>query len=171
MSMSLQENTLAHSMGAFIQQAKLLLLCFTLCITPILNGCANFRPGFISEESYKVDGVDEPLGGHFEGEEWMPDNPNIGLTYKIPDISAGFIFDANGYKVTPVVQVELLEFNLPIPYLGTWKLDAGVGYQRTYGYVGPLLTNIFEISVGGFVGWNWEEEDLSYGVGFTIIKF
>jgi hypothetical protein len=58
-----------------------------------------------------------------------------------------------------------------VPYLGTLKLDAGVGYQRTFVYVGKLWTNIFEISTGAFVGWNFEDKELSYGVGATIIRF
>ena len=151
----------------------ILLLCF------LLNGCAEFRPSWISESSFAAPGAeiteddfDGPLNGSFDEEgNWIPDDPKIEWTYKIPDIGAGFIFDASTLDFTPSLQLEVLEFDTPIPYVGTYKLDLGVGYQRTYVYFGPLLTSIFEISVGGFVGWNWEEEDLSYGVGFTIIKF
>lgn len=148
-----------------------LLLCFILCVTPILSGCANFNPGWISEESYAVEGVEAPLGGHFEGEEWVPDNPDIAMTYKIPDISSGFLFDVRELKLTPTIQIELLEFDAPWKYFSTFKMDAGVGYQRAYGYLGVLLTSIFEISVGVSAGWNWETNDYFYGPSFTIIKF
>jgi len=153
-----------------------LLLSFLLSF----SGCAEFRPSWISESSYSIDKTeiteedfDGPRNGHFDEEgNWIPDDKTIAWTYKIPDISSGFLFDAATLDVTPSIQVELLEFDIPfIPYLDTWKFDVGVAYQRVYGYFGPLITSIFEISVGAFVGWNWEDEELSYGVGFTIIKF
>lgn len=154
-----------------------LLLSFLLSAT----GCTHFRPSFISEESFRApnsteiteEDFDGPRNGHFDEDgNWIPNDETIKLTYKIPDISSGFLFDIATLDVTPSIQVELLEFDIPfIPYLETWKLDAGVAYQRVYGYFGPLITSIFEISVGAFVGWNWEDKELSYGVGFTIIKF
>lgn len=147
----------------------------------LLSGCGIFRPGFVREDSIevqenstneKVEGVDGPTGGHFDKEgNWVPDNEEIPLTYKVPDISAGFIFDINSLDVSPSLQIELLEVDTSVPYLGTIKFDGGVAYQRGYIYVGKLWTNIFEISTGGFIGWNWEEKDLSYGVAATIIKF
>lgn len=163
-------------------------LALVLCLF-LFTGCNTLRPSWVSEESYEVewdrdsykDKEDDeikpedfngPLGGHFDDEgNWIPDNEAIPLTYKIPDISAGFLFDVHSMDVTPCLQVELLEIHTPIPYAGTFKFDVGVGYQRAYGYVGILWTSIFEISTGGFVGWNWEDGELSYGVAATIIKF
>lgn len=156
-----------------------------LAVLLSLNGCSVFRLGWINENSYIVEdeNTDEnsgsilpddigPLGGHFnEDGEWVPDDPDIAATYKIPDIGAGFIFDANTLDVSPSLQVELLEIDTHIPYIRRLKLDLGVAYQRTYVYVGKLWTSIFEISTGGFIGWNWEDRELSYGVGFTLIKF
>jgi hypothetical protein len=146
------------------------------------TGCAQFRPGWVNENSFEVEtsetditdaDFDGPLGGHFNDEgEWIPDDATIGWTYRIPDISAGFIFDIPQLEATPSLQVEIIEFDLPfLKYLKTWKLDFGVAHNRTFGYIGPRITSIFEISVGGFCGWNWKEQELSYGVGFTIIKF
>lgn len=160
-----------------MRASTVLLLSLLLSL---LCGCAEFRPSFIREDSFAIstaeitpDDFNGPLGGHFDEEgNWIPDNATIEWTYKIPDISSGFIFDIATLDVTPSLQVELVEFDIPlIPYLRTWKLDFGVGYQRAYGYLGPLITSIFEISVGGYCGWNWEENKLSYGVGLTIIKF
>lgn len=152
-----------------------------LAIPLIFSGCNVFKPGFVRENSYevkarddnsKVEGIDGPTGGHFdENGNWIPDNPDIETTYKIPDIGVGFIFDVNSLDVSPSIQIELLEVDTHIPYVRTLKLDAGVAYQRAYVYVGRLWTNIFEISTGGFVGWNWKDNELSYGVGFTLIRF
>jgi hypothetical protein len=146
-----------------------------------LSGCGVIRPGFVREDAIEVEaredntvvnGVDGPTGGHFtEDGEWVPDNEEIPATYKIPDIGAGFIFDVNSLDVSPSIQVELFEIDTHVPYVRTLKLDAGVAYQRGYIYVGKLWTSIFEISTGGFIGWNFEDEELSYGVGATIIRF
>lgn len=159
-----------------MKKSKRLLL---LPILLLLSSCAQFRPGFIRDDSWESDSeiteedFDGPRNGHFDEDgNWIPDDPTIEWTYTIPDISAGFIFDAHSLDATPSLQIELLEFDIPgLRWFRTWKLDAGVGYQRAYGYLGPRLTSIFEISVGGFFGWNWEDNDFSYGVGFTIIKF
>lgn len=157
-----------------------LWLALIVMLSLTWTSCTNFRPGFIDENSFEVpqdqeivDGnFDGPRNGHFEGEVWVPDDPKIEWTYRIPDVSAGFIFDAKVLDVTPSIQVELVEFDLPFPWpIGTWKLDTGVAYNRTYGYVGPLLTSIFEISIGGVAGYNWDNGNFFYGVGFTIIKF
>jgi hypothetical protein len=149
-----------------------------LLILSLLSGCAEFRPGFIRDDSWGVDEItdedfDGPRNGHFDEDgNWIPNDTTIAWTYQIPDISAGFAFDIKSLDATPSIQVELFEFDIPgLSWFRTWKLDAGVAYQRAYGYLGPRLTSIFEISVGGWVGWNWEDNELAYGVGFTIIKF
>lgn len=140
----------------------------------MLCGCSTFRPGWINENSFEAttnDNSEGTLGGHFEGEVWVPDNPDIEWTYKIPDIGAGFVFDIHTLDLTPSLQVEIFEFDSHIPYLGTLKIDAGVGYQRGFLYLGKLWTNIFEISTGIWGGWNWEDNEPAYGVGATVIKF
>ena len=116
-----------------------------------------------------------------EDGNYIPENPDIEWTYKIPDISAGFIFDIestlDGDKlekmefISPSLQIELLEFDSHIPYVNTLKVDFGVAYQRTYLYLGKLWTNVFEISTGVFGGWNFEDNESTYGVAFTVIKF
>ena len=162
-----------------MRSLKLQKILLFLILSLLLSGCAEFRPGFIRDDSWGVDDeitdedFDGPRNGHFDEEgNWIPDDATIEWTYAIPDISAGFIFDVNSLDATPSLQIEIVEFDIPgLKYLRTWKFDAGVGYQRAYGYLGPLLTSIFEISVGGWVGWNWEDNELAYGIGFTIIKF
>ena len=174
-------------MGEVILINRILLACSILS----LMACSSFRPSFISDNSWAAvekeqaengsneprdltsDDIEGPTNGHFDDEgNWIPDNPSIEFTYQIPDISAGFIFDIATQDITPSIQIELLEFDTPLPWpISTYKIDAGVAYQRAYIYFGPRITSIFEISVGGFCGWNWEEKDISYGVGFTLIRF
>lgn len=133
---------------------------------------------------------DGPLGGHFNDKgEWIPDDPKVELTYAIPDFKAGFIFDAGAIAdadrsndtgaITPSLQIEIVEFDLPgelfnsglLSYLGTWSFDIGAGYQRAYGYIGPRLTSIFEITIGFWGGWNFEDKQPAFGVGIGVIKF
>lgn len=122
------------------------------------------------------------MPGTFDADgNYIPENPDIAWTYQIPDISAGFIFDINSSLdheklkhvefISPSIQVELFEFDTPIPYVKTLKVDFGVAYQRAYLYVGKLWTNIFEISTGVYGGWDFETREPTYGVGFTVIKF
>ena len=137
----------------------------------LFSGCSSFRPGFIHENSFTiVDGKAMP-GTFDDNGNYIPENPEIEFTYKFPDLSSGMIYDIQSQKVSPSIQVELLEFDTHIPYLNTFKIDFGVAYQRAYIYVGKLMTNIFEISIGGFCGYNFEAREISYGIGFTIIKF
>ena len=165
-----------------ISRLPILLSCLLSIL--LLTGCSSFRPSWVNDNSWAVDpdtdrpeitdeDFDGPLNGHFDEEgNWIPDDATIGWTYQIPDISAGFVFDVHSLDATPSLQIEIVEFDIPgLRWFRTWKFDAGVAYQRVYGYVGPRLTSIFEISVGGWVGWNWEDNALAYGVGFTIIKF
>lgn len=162
---------------------KLLNIMAALLISISVGGCAFIKPSFIDENYFKIEEeftqedsiLPEdigPLGGHFDEDgNWIPDDEEIELTYKLPDISVGSIFDINSLNVSPSIQIELFEIDSHIPYISTIKVDLGVAYQRTYIYVGKLFTSIFEISAGGFVGWNFEDKEISYGIGFTIIRF
>lgn len=143
-------------------------------------GCAQVQPSFLREKVVQADpgeitpeDFEGPLGGHFNKDgRWVPDDKTIEWTYKIPDISAGFIFDAHTVELTPSIQIEILEFHIPqLPRFNTWKFDFGVAHQRAYFYLGPRITSIFETSIGVFGGWNFKEKNVTFGVGFSIIRF
>ena len=154
-----------------------------IIILLMLTGCSSFRPGWVSDESWVIEANEgENLPGHFDDEgNYIPDNADVEMTYKIPDISAGFLFDIEPFNradsekfsemALPAIQIEVVEFDSHIPYLGTIKIDAGVSYKRTYLYVGKLWTSVFEISTGIFGGWNYDTGRPTYGLSFTIIKF
>jgi hypothetical protein len=139
-----------------------------------LSGCDSIRPSWrreLTEEEKKELNLDGPANGHFEGSEWIPDNSQVVATYALPDISTGIYFDVKALKVTPTIHVEILEIETHIPYLETVVIDGMVGYQRAGFYAGKLLTNLFEVSLGGAIAWNFEDRELSYGVCGTIIRF
>ncbi len=147
----------------------------------LLSGCSSFRPGWVHENSFTtIDG--EELPGTFDEEgNYKPEKPEIEWTYRVPDISAGFIFDIgstldqksleNVEFLSPSLQIELFEFDTSLPILGTLKIDLGLAYQRAFLYVGKLWTNVFEISTGVFGGWNFADDRPTYGIGLAIIKF
>lgn len=160
------------------------LLFFILGLFILSNsGCGVIKPSWLREENSvvversdneKIEGLPESTGGHFEDDVWIPDNPQISMTYKLPDIGSGIIVDlADLHKVdvSPTLQVELFEFNSHIPYLETLKIDFGVAYNKTYFYIGKLWTNIFEITTGVVIGWDYEDKRIMYGLGGTIIRF
>lgn len=156
-------------------------LATSIVLSFFLSGCTSFRPGWVHENSFTViDG--SPMPGTFDEDgNYIPENPDIEWTYKIPDISSGFILDIessldqdkleNVEFLSPSLQIELFEFDTHIPYINTLKIDFGVAYQRAYLYVGKLWTNVFEISTGVFGGWNFADNEPTYGVAFTVIKF
>ena len=161
-----------------VNRVLLVVISFILLFS---SGCAGFRPGWVHENSFTVvDG--SPMPGTFDDDgNYIPENPDSEWTYKIPDISAGFIFDIESSLdqdklervefISPAIQIELFEFDTHIPYINTLKLDLGVAYQRAYLYVGKLWTNVFEISTGVFGGWNFADSEPTYGIAFTVIKF
>lgn len=162
------------------------ILFFLLPLFILSNtGCGVIKPSWLREENSvvversdneKIDGIEGPTGGHFDDStgEWIPDKKEISTTYRLPDISSGMLVDFGNIKkvkVSPSLQIELFEVDTHIPYLRTLKLDFGVAYMRTYFYIGKLWTNIFEVSTGAFIGWDFEEKNLSFGLGCTIIRF
>jgi hypothetical protein len=146
------------------------------------SGCAGFRPGWVHENSFTIIQGETFPGSFDEDGNFIPENPDIEWTYKIPDISAGFIIDIESTLdhedslreikfISPALQIELLEFDSHIPYVNTLKVDFGVAYQRTYLYIGKLWTSVFEISTGVYGGWNFEDREITFGIAGTIIKF
>lgn len=148
----------------------------------LLSGCSVLQPSFINENALaakdsgeRIKGIDGPVNGHFNDDgEWIPDDPLVASTYKFPDVSAGFIVDVGDLHevvVAPSLQIEILEIDTHMSFLGTLKADLGVSFMRGYIYVGKLFTSILEISAGFFIGWDFEDKEPAYGIAATIIRF
>lgn len=110
-------------------------------------------------------------GGHYNEEgEWIPDNKTIARTYKIPDLSAGFMYDTK--RLRPCLAVELFDKR-------TCAMDI-VGAEDFIGLsISKRWTSIFEIKTGIGAGWDfergWDHDDGEAGWNFfvhvLIIKF
>lgn len=111
-------------------------------------------------------GADETCGEFDNEGVWHPCDPSIEQTYKMPDISAGFLFDIDRLEVKPCLSVELLD-------KARIKTDLGVASGLVFVYLGFRWSSIIEISTGVWTGYylSREEQTFSYGVGVTLTKF
>jgi hypothetical protein len=110
-------------------------------------------------------------GGHWTEEgEWVPDNKTVARTYRVPDMSAGLMYDLK--RVRPNLAVELLDKKtLCVDLVGAEDF-LGVGISKRW-------TSIFEIKTGIGAGWDFErgwgkdegEAGVNFFVHFLIIKF
>lgn len=109
-------------------------------------------------------------GGIDEHGVYQPETPEVDAILSFPDIHAGMmgVVQPAG-RFTPTVQVEILEFK--VPYARWFSLQAGAGNQLVDLYLGKRLVSVFEITVGPWIGWDFEEDAKAWGIGGTLIKF
>lgn len=101
---------------------------------------------------------------------YQPETPEVDAILGFPDIHAGIMVVVKPEsRITPTVQVEILEFK--VPYARWFSVQAGAGAQLAEFYVGKRLVSVFEVTAGPYVGWDFEEDDVAWGIGGTLIKF
>jgi len=115
-------------------------------------------------------GAEDPENPGFDKDGNKIPSPEVYATYYMPDICTGLnvVVQPKG-RITPVLGVELAEFKLP--YLRWFSVQVQGGAQLVDVYVGKRLTSIFEVTIGGWYGWDFEERDWSWGVGGTLLRF
>lgn len=115
-------------------------------------------------------GKEDPKNPGFDTDGNKIPSPEIYATYYFPDIHAGFAGEIKPKaRMTPVVGVELLEFK--IPYARWFNLQVQGGADIVSIYLGKRFTSIIEVTVGPWVGRDFELDDWAYGLGGTLIKF
>lgn len=101
---------------------------------------------------------------------YQPETPEVEAILGFPDVHAGLMVEVKPKsRITPTVQIEALEFK--VPYARWFSLQGGAGAQLAEVYLGKRLVSVFEITVGPWVGWDFDEHDVAWGVGGTLIKF
>ena len=101
---------------------------------------------------------------------YQPETPEVDAILGFPDVHAGLMVVVQPKsRITPTVQIEALEFK--VPYARWFSVQAGAGAQLAEVYMGKRLVSVFEITAGGWVGWDFDEDDVAWGVGGTLIKF
>jgi len=101
---------------------------------------------------------------------YQPETPEVDAILGFPDIHAGLmvVVQPKG-RITPTVHVEACEFK--VPFLRWFSVQVGAGAQLVDAYVGKRLVSVFEVTVGPWVGWDFEEDAYAWGVGGTLIRF
>jgi len=109
-------------------------------------------------------------GGIDEHGVYQPETSEVEAILGFPDIHAGLmgVVQPEG-RITPTVQVELFEFKLP--WLRWFSVQAGAGAQLAELYLGKRLISVFEVTFGPWLGWDFEEDAIGWGVGGTLIRF
>jgi hypothetical protein len=99
-----------------------------------------------------------------ENGEYIPEDKTVATTYKLPDLSAGFAYDVAAGRCRPVLTAEIFD-------RWTLKSDIGVGESLVFLGVGKRWTSVFEIATEAFVGWEFDEQAVTYGLAVLVIKF
>jgi hypothetical protein len=109
-------------------------------------------------------------GGVDEHGVYKPETPEAEALLSFPDVHAGTMVVVQPHaRITPIVLVEICEFKLW--HLRWFSLQVGAGHQLAEVYLGKRLLAVLEITVGGWVGWDFEEDSVGWGVGGTLIRF
>lgn len=109
-------------------------------------------------------------GGVDDSGVYKPESPEVEAILNFPDIHAGlFAAVQPKARISPTVQLELFEFK--VPYARWFSVQIGAGAQLAEVYLGKRLISVFEITVGPWVGWDFDEHDYAWGVGGTLIRF
>ena len=101
---------------------------------------------------------------------YQPESPEVGAILGFPDVHAVLMAELQpDPRITPTVAGELCEFK--VPYARWFSVQVGAGNQLVYGYIGKRLVSVFEITVGPWLGWDFEEHAPAWGFGGTLIRF
>ncbi len=101
---------------------------------------------------------------------YQPEAQEVDAILGFPDIHAGLMVVVQPEsRITPTVQVEAFEFK--VPYARWFSVQAGAGAQLAEVYMGKRLVSVFKVTAGAWVGWDFDEDDVAWGVGGTLIKF
>ena len=115
-------------------------------------------------------GEEDPNNKGFDKDGNKIPSPEVYATYYMPDIHAGLNGEIRPKgRVTPTVGVELLEFK--VPYARWFNIQVQGGANLVDVYLGKRLTSIFEVTVGPWVGWDFDQDAWAVGVGGTLTKF
>lgn len=104
--------------------------------------------------------------------EYQPETSGVDAVLSFPGISTGLAWEARpASRVTPTVGMELFRVKTPIPYARWWIFEVGGGAQLAEVYAGKLLVPVVDVTVGPWVGWDFNERKASWGLAATIFKF
>lgn len=115
-------------------------------------------------------GEEDPDNPGFDKDGNKIPSPEIYATYYFPDVTAGIHATIKPEpRFTPTVGVELFEAKL---WKARWFSAQVFAGDQLVGFgFNKRLTSMFEVTVGPFVGRDFEEDEWAWGVGGTVLKF
>jgi len=82
----------------------------------------------------------------------------------LPDLKAGFDYNIRQSRIAPSLTIELYERS-------RWVFDFGLTIDVLYLSLGYNIAPIVEIAPHFFVGYNVHEQDWTFGIGLTWVKW
>jgi len=153
--------------------ALLVLSCLTACSLVDLGTRAN-EPSWDWRKGWRaLPGpvqTTAPTGNKYDADGNLIPSPEVQVTYALPDIHGGTaILLGSTSRITPTISIEAAE--VKVPFARWWILAVGTGEDLGMVYAGKRLTSVYEISVGPFWGRDFRENESTWGVQFTLLKF
>ena len=154
---------------------------FVIGIAPILSGFAFFRaldfggdPGAPFEFRWGWDrGIEQGSGKPGTVDErgvYRPEDPAAEALFSFPSIHGGIAAEVKPEpRMTPTVGVEILRFK--VPWARWWILQAGAGSQLAEVYLGKRIVALIDVTVGPWIGWDFEERERAWGLAATMVRF
>lgn len=103
---------------------------------------------------------------------YQPETSGVDAVLSFPGISTGLAWEARpNSRISPTVGMELFRVKTPIPYARWWIFEVGGGAQMAEVYAGKLLVPVVDVTVGPWVGWDFNERKAAFGGQITIFKF
>jgi len=104
------------------------------------------------------------------GGVYTPEDPAAEALFSFPAIHGGFAAEIKPQpRMTPTVGMEILRFK--VPWARWWILQAGAGSQLAEIYLGKRLVALVDVTVGPWIGWDFDEHRKAWGIAVTMVKF
>lgn len=113
----------------------------------------------------------DTTANRYDGAKYDPRDSTVETTYEMPEIDSGFTYDVNTDRMRGVLSVEFLDnANLPLTDY-PMKSNFGTGEDLIFVSSTVRLTSIFEVSVGPFVGYDFNKNQHVVGVIGLVTEF
>lgn len=157
------------------------LLIAAVLAGPFMSGCAFLRaldfggdPGQAFEFHWGWDrGIQSGSGkpGQIDpGGVYTPEDPAAEALFSFPAIHGGIALEVKPEpRMTPTVGIEI--FRIKVPWARWWIVQAGAGSQLAEIYIGKRVVALIDVTVGPWVGWDFEGRRRAWGIAATMVKF
>jgi hypothetical protein len=156
-------------------------LTLVLALVPFMFGCSVMRALDFGGDDKKPfefrfgweHGIEIPAGKpgttNPDG-TYVPETPEVAAILGFPDVHAGMnVVIQSKPRISPTVGIEVCEFKVPCLRWVSVQVQGGTDLADIY--IGKRLVSVFEITVGPWIGWDFSENEVCWGVGATLIKF